>query len=69
MWSTWSALTASTFSKRATITEAAPNTPLEPTAGMPWAFESRRSLTRRGSAPRRSACGKPLTHLHPRRSS
>lgn len=48
MWSTWSALTASTFSRRATITEAAPNKPLEPTAGMPWAFELRRSLARRG---------------------
>jgi hypothetical protein len=53
--STWSGLTASTFSRRATITESAPNKPLEPTAGMAWARESRRSLTRRGSPARRSA--------------
>lgn len=30
-----------------------PNKPLEPTAGMSWSFESRRSFTRRGLTPRR----------------
>lgn len=55
MLSIWSVATASTFFRHATITEAAPNQPLEPTAGIQWRFESVCSLTRRGSAASRSA--------------